>query len=59
VNSALVSQEPKDNIYIKTGIRIIITRPFSNLPELPGGVIMRHFALDSINDGRKILTVHP
>jgi hypothetical protein len=54
---ALVPQEPKDNIYIKTGIRIVITRPFSNLPELPRGVIMRHFTLKSINDGRKRLTV--
>jgi len=58
VNSALVSQVFKHNIYFKTDIiisqidiRIVVTTTISNLPELPRGVIMGHFSLDSINHG--------
>jgi hypothetical protein len=36
-----------------------MTRPISNLPELPRGVTMGHIAHESINLGRKRLTVRP
>jgi hypothetical protein len=51
VNSALVSQESKENIFIKTGIRIVITRTFSDFSEISRGVTMGHFALEGISEG--------
>jgi len=36
-----------------------MTRPISNLPELPRGVIMGHIALESISLVWKRLTVRP
>lgn len=59
VTSALVSPVLRSDIYIKTGIRIVMIRPISNLPELPRSVIFGHIALESISLGRKRLTFRP
>jgi hypothetical protein len=59
VNSALVSQVIKHKLCIKTDIRIVVTRPISNLSKLTRDLIMGHFALERINHGRKRFTVRP